>query len=107
MFLDEKRNVEHSRSNPEKTSREIEESKEYILTKKNRPRSVRTKRKNGNEIPIDVSIEKILEEKETQCALSKEETQKDVLINLNDSIKTLHLLLSEVQSQSCKFFASF
>ncbi|EEB13234.1 paramyosin, long form, putative [Pediculus humanus corporis] len=74
---------------------------EHLSVKTNRFRSARTKRKSQDEIPIDISVSKGIQEKKIQCMIGKEEKEKyDFLINLNDSIKNLNLLIEEFKKKS-------
>lgn len=83
-------------------------SVERLSVKRSRPRSLRTRKKCQNQIPIDLNVTKVLDEKEIQSMLWKQEREKEeFLINLNDSIRTLHFLISELKKKSCKFLFRF
>lgn len=44
-----------------------------------------------------------MREQETQCTIFREEWEKkEFLANLNDSVKTLHMLISELKKKNCK-----
>ncbi|KAK6642257.1 hypothetical protein RUM44_013980 [Polyplax serrata] len=71
--------------------------------KRNRPRSTRTKKKKETEFILDVNSEKPVREQETQCTIFREEWEKkEFLANLNDSVKTLHMLISELKKKNCQ-----